>query len=129
MAVCARLVSSESAKFMTGCLNSDHDAVPGRRPPTLRRTGIRFRPRMSWSSGVFDVPSIAGRLAGRNGPRTRNAELVRDADAAVLVWGPNDWQVRDLSARCRARGIPVRVPGTGRMPGEGPVRGRPSLGG
>jgi hypothetical protein len=43
--------------------------------------------------------------------RVRNAELVRDADAAVLVWDPADRAVRDLLVRCKARGLPIRVLG------------------
>src|SRR5262249_45581303 len=41
--------------------------------------------------------------------QARNAELARDADAAVLVWDPADWTVRDLLVRCKAKRIPVRV--------------------
>jgi hypothetical protein len=55
--------------------------------------------------------------------RIRNAELVRDADAAVLVWDPNDWRVRDLLVRCKARGLPVQVLGVrGDPPPENPPR-------
>jgi hypothetical protein len=43
--------------------------------------------------------------------RARNAELVRDADAAVLVWDANDWRVRDLLVWSKSRGLPVRVLG------------------
>jgi hypothetical protein len=57
----------------------------------------------------------------------RNAELVRDADAAVLVWDANDWRVRDLLVRCKARGLPVRVLGVrgDPLPENAPRRGLP----
>jgi hypothetical protein len=55
--------------------------------------------------------------------QVRNADLVRDADAAVLVWDPNDWRVRDLLVRCKSRGLPVRVLGVrGDPPPENPPR-------
>jgi hypothetical protein len=41
--------------------------------------------------------------------QARNAELVRDADAAVLVWDANDWRVRDLLVRSKVKEIPVQV--------------------
>jgi hypothetical protein len=48
----------------------------------------------------------------------RNGELVRDADAAVLVWDEFDGLLRDLLVRCEAKGIPVRVLGAGGGPSE-----------
>jgi hypothetical protein len=56
--------------------------------------------------------------------QVRNAELVRNADAAVLVWGEFDGVLRDLLVRCKAKGIPVRVLGAGSPspPPERPTR-------
>jgi hypothetical protein len=55
--------------------------------------------------------------------QARNAELVRDANAAVLAWDANDWRVRDLLARCKAKGLPVRVLGARTdPPAERPTR-------
>jgi hypothetical protein len=38
----------------------------------------------------------------------RNAGLVADADAAVVVWDRVDRDLGDLLGRCRRKGIPVR---------------------
>jgi hypothetical protein len=46
----------------------------------------------------------------------RNAQLVRDADAAAIVWDEFDGVLRDLLARCKAKGLPVRVLGVGVSP-------------
>jgi hypothetical protein len=43
----------------------------------------------------------------------RNAGLVADADAAVVVWDRTDRDLGDLSGRCKRKGIPVRVPAPG----------------
>jgi hypothetical protein len=58
--------------------------------------------------------------------QARNAELVRDADAAVLVWDAADRAVRDLLVRCKARGIPVRVPGVRTAGGDDPPPENPA---
>jgi hypothetical protein len=39
----------------------------------------------------------------------RNADLVADADAAVVVWDRLDRDLADLLGRCKRKGIPVRV--------------------
>jgi hypothetical protein len=39
----------------------------------------------------------------------RNADMVADADAAVVVWDRIDRDLADLLGRCRRKGIPVRV--------------------
>ena len=39
----------------------------------------------------------------------RNARMVADADAAVVVWDRIDPDLGDLIGRCRRKGIPVRV--------------------
>jgi hypothetical protein len=59
--------------------------------------------------------------------QARAAELVRDANAAVLVWDEFDWRVRDLLARCGAKGMPVQVleamtAAEGEPPGPTPSR-------
>jgi hypothetical protein len=43
--------------------------------------------------------------------KARLAELVRDADAAVIVFTPSDWQGHTLIVGCRRKGIPLRVLG------------------
>lgn len=43
--------------------------------------------------------------------RARLAELVRDADAAVIVVAPIDSHGNDLAAACQQKGIPVRLLG------------------
>src|SRR5262249_44576736 len=35
-------------------------------------------------------------------PEARNARMVAEADAAVIVWHPTDWLIRDLIGRCEA---------------------------
>jgi hypothetical protein len=39
----------------------------------------------------------------------RNAALVADADAAVVVWDRADRDLGDLLGRCRRKAVPVRV--------------------
>jgi hypothetical protein len=39
----------------------------------------------------------------------RNAGLVADADAAVVMWDRLDRHLADLLGRCKRKGIPVRV--------------------
>ena len=49
----------------------------------------------------FAVDSVAA--------ERRNARMVADADAAVVVWDRIDPDLGDLIGRCRRKGIPVRV--------------------
>ncbi|HJZ57192.1 MAG TPA: hypothetical protein VKE74_19640 [Gemmataceae bacterium] len=51
--------------------------------------------------------------------RVRNAELVRDADAAVIVWDAFDGLLRDLVMKCKAKRISVPVLGVGSGDGGG----------
>ena len=53
----------------------------------------------------------------------RNARMVADADAAVVVWDRIDPDLGDLLGRCKRKGIPVRVLAPGGPPaGHGPAR-------
>jgi hypothetical protein len=53
----------------------------------------------------------------------RNARMVADADAAVVVWDRTDRDLADLLGRCRRKGIPVRLLAPGRLEGSDPDRG------
>jgi hypothetical protein len=61
--------------------------------------------------------------------KARLAELVRDADAAVIVFTPSDWQGHTLIAECRRKGITLRVLGawTRREVEAGRVNDQPRL--
>jgi hypothetical protein len=48
----------------------------------------------------------------------RNAGLVAEADAAVVVWDRADRDLGDLLGRCKRKGIPVRVLVPGRPDGS-----------
>lgn len=63
----------------------------------------------------FAVDSVAA--------ERRNARMVADADAAVVVWDRIDPDLGDLLGRCKRKGIPVRVLAPGGPPaGHGPAR-------
>ena len=60
----------------------------------------------------------------------RNARLVADADAAVVVWDRLDRDLGELLGRCKRKGIPLRVLVRGRSgdigPGHDQAEGSPA---
>ena len=57
-----------------------------------------------------------GRLPEAAALEKRDGELVRLADAAVVVWSDREPSVRRLLALVEAKGIPVHVRGSGEPP-------------